>query len=173
MEKEKVTIELKDGRMCVLTLEPFNSEIETSDLLRIDYGNMMGEILTWPLIYHKISCLRAEMENIVSETKLDLDIFEANITEEHRKKLLGSGSKGTVSEVESAVKMDPRYLIKKKHYFSVQKNYNYIDALYWSSQSKDMKLNRLVDRLSPDLDKELIEGTINNVMIKFSKKVIN
>lgn len=173
MDKEQVVIELQNGKMAILVLQPFNSEMEVDDLLRIDYGNIMGEILTWPLMYNRISNLRAEQEYLVSQTKMDTDIFEAQLTEEHRKRLTGSGNKFTVGEVESAVKMDARYSIKRKSLFQAQKNFAYLDSLYWSAQSKDQKLNKIIDKMRPEeFEKELLEDTINGVMIKLSRKVI-
>ena len=173
MEKEKVIIELQNGKMATLVIQPFESEMEIDDMLKIDYGNIMGEILTWPLMYNRISNLRAEQENIVSQVKMDTDIFEAQLMEEHRKRLTGSGNKFTVGEVESAVKLDARYAVKKRHFFQVQKNFAYLDALYWSAQSKDQKLNKMIDKMRPEeFEKELLEDTINGVMIKFSRKVI-
>ena len=173
--RERIAIELKSGKTAVLTLQSFDTEMDIDDILRIDYSNIMGEILTFPLMFNRIANLKAEQENIVSETKLDLEIFEAQLTEEYRKKLTAGkdGGKVTIAEVESAVKLDKRYRTKKIHFFSVQKNYGYLDALYWGAQSKDTKLNRLSEKLRPDeFEKELLEDTINGIMIKISKKFI-
>ena len=173
MDQEKVVIELQNGKMAILVIQPLNSEMEVDDLLRIDYGNIMGEILTWPLMYNRISNLRAEQESIVSQVKMDTDIFEAQLMEEHRKRLTATGNKFTVGEVETAVKLDTRYSIKRKGLFKVQKNFAYLDALYWSAQSKDQKLNKMIDKMRPEeFEKELLEDTINGVMIKLSRKVI-
>ena len=174
-EDNQIVIELKNGKMAILVIQEFNSELEVDDVLRIDYSNIMGEILTFPLMFNRIANFKAEMENIVAEGKLDLEVFEAQLTEEYRKKLTGSNSgRVTVGEIESAVKMDSRYSIKRKHFFKQQKDLAYVEALYWGAQSKDTKLNRLVDKLRPEeFEKELLEDVLNGVAVKITKKAIN
>lgn len=171
--KEVITIELQSGRIAVLRLQSFDTEVDVDDILRIDYSNIMGEILTFPLMFNRIANLKAEQESIVSEAKMDMEIFEAQLREQYRKSFVEEGKKPTIDSVNDAVLMDAKYRVKKKNYFSVQKNYAYLDALYWSAQSKDTKLNRLSEKLRPEeFEKELLEGTVNGIMIKISKKVI-
>lgn len=172
---EKIAIELKNGRVAVLSIQEFDSEMSVDDILRIDYGNIMGEILTFPLMFNRIANLKAEMESIVSEVKMDTDIFEAQLREEKRKTLAANTDKKvTIDEVESAVKLDARYAAKKRILFKAQKEFAYMDALYWGAQSKDTKLNRLTEKIRPEeFEKELVEDTINGVMIKITKAVIN
>lgn len=173
MEQERIVIDRGGSKIITLIIQPFDTDINIDDLLRIDYNNIMGEILTFPLIFNRIANLKADMEELVAKSKLDLDIFEAQLQEEHRKKLLAASEKVTESAVANAVKMDSRYSIKKKAHFEVQKNYNYLDSLYWAAQSKDTKLNRLSEKMRPeDFEKELVEDTINGVMIKVSKKIL-
>lgn len=171
--QEDVVIELKNGKMAVLRIQEFNSELEVDDVLRIDYSNIMGEVLTFPLMFNRIANFKAEMENIVAEAKLDLEVFEAQLTEEYRKKLSAAESKVTISQIEAAVKLDVRFAVKRKEYFKRQKDLAYMDALYWGAQSKDTKLNRLVDKLRPEeFEKDILEDTINGVAIRISKQVI-
>lgn len=174
MSYEKIVIELKGGKVAVLTIQEFDTDVDVDDILRIDYGNIMGEILTFPLLYNRIANLRAEVESLVQHTKMDVDIYEAQLREEKRKSLQAASDKRiTDTEVESAVKLDARYAAKKKELFQVQKNFAYMDALYWSAQSKDTKLNRLSEKLRPDeFERELVEDTINGIMIKVSRPVI-
>lgn len=170
----QVVIELKNGKMAVLTIQEFDSELEVDDILRIDYSNIMGEILTFPLMFNRIANFKAEMENIVAEGKLDMDVFEAQLFNEHRKRLIAGGEKGTEAQVNAAVTQDGRYTAKKKHYFKLQKDLAYLEALYWGAQSKDTKLNRLVEKLRPEeFEKELLEDTINGIAIKLAKRAIN
>lgn len=173
-EQEDIVIEY-GSKMVVLKILPFDSELNIDDILRIDYYNLMGEILTFPLMFNRIANFKAEIEEIVQASKFDLEVFEAQLMEEKRKVLEAQTEKKiTISEVESAVKTDARFAIKKKEFFKRQKELAYMDALYWAAQSKDTKLNRMSEKLRPeDFEKELVEDTINGVMIKMSKKSIN
>lgn len=173
-EKDQITITLPNGRIAILSIQPFNTQLEIDDILRIDYSNIMGEILTFPLMFNRIANFKAEMENAVSEAKLDLEVFEAQLFEEHKKSLVGKEEKPTEANIKAAIQRDTRYSVKKKWYFKVQKDLAYMDSLYWSAQSKDTKLNRFSEKIRPeDFEKELLEDTINGIYIKISKALIN
>jgi len=174
-EREQIVLDRPNGKMVILTLQEFNPEMEVDEILRIDYGNIMGELLTFPVLFNRIANLQAEMASVVAEAKLDTDIFEAQLMEEYRKKLAAGSEKGKVTaiEVENALKLDARYRAKKTLYIKHQKNLAYLDSLYWSAKSKDDKLNKLSDKLRPeDMDKEVLEGVVNGILIKFTKKSI-
>lgn len=175
MDKERVVIELKSGKIVTLILQEFDSEMEVDDLLRIDYANIMGEILTFPLMYNRIANLRAEMDELQSKTRLDTRIFEHQLREKKRKSLSAEseGKRITDTQIETAMHMDAEYRKKKEYYYKIQKNFGYLDSLYWSAASKDKKLDKMSDKLRPeDFDKELIEGTINGILIKMTEPLI-
>lgn len=172
-DDSRVVIEL-ESRVVVLNVLPFDTDVDTDELLRIDYANILGEILTFPLVFNRIANLRAEMANIIAESKLDLEVYEAQLTEEYQKQLSAKTDKRiTIKDVETAVLRDIKFQAKKKDFFRKEKNYAYVDALYWSAQSKDSKLNKLSEKIKPEeFEKDLVEGVINGVMIKSSAKVI-
>lgn len=170
---EKVVIERKNGKLAVLTLQPFETDINVDDILRIDYGNIMGEILTFPLIFNRIANLKAELDNIVADSKIDVEIFEAQLRQEYRHSMIAASQKPTIDTVNDAVLMDTRYKVKKNYHSKLLKDAAYLDALYWSAQSKDSKLNRISEKIRPEeFEKDLIEETINGIMIKMARKVL-
>lgn len=171
---DRVVIELKDGKMAVLKISEFNTEMDIDDILRIDYSNMMGEILTFPLMFNRIANFKADMEHNVSVAKLDMDVFEAQLFEEHKKKMVANDEKPTEAAIKAAITRDSRYSLKKKHYFKIQKDLAYMDSLYWSAKSKDGKLDSFSHKIRPeDFERELLEDTINGIQIKITKKAIN
>lgn len=171
-EQESLVIELRD-KMVVLKALPFDTDIDIDEILKIDHHNYLGEILTFPVLLNRIANLKAEQQNIVSEAKNDVEIFEAQLTEEKRKSITAVGGKGTVSEVEAAMKTDARYRIKKNDFFAKQKNLDYLDSLYWAAQSKMNLLNKISDKIRPEeFSNELLTDVVNGVMIKASKKAI-
>jgi len=177
MEQEKFAIEMDNGKVVVISSLPFDGDIDVDSILKIDYSNILGEILTFPVLFNRIANLRAEMQSIVSMAKLDFDLFEAQLTEEHQKKLNADregARKATIKDIETAVFRDKRYILKKRDFFAKEKSLAYLEALYWSAQSKDTKLNRLSDKLRPEeFERDIIEDTINGVQIKLKKKVIS
>lgn len=170
-EQEPLIIELRD-KMVVLKVLPFDTDINVDEILRIDHSNYLGEILTFPVLLNRVANLKAEMQNLVSEAKNDTEIFEAQLSEEYRKKISATG-KATINEVDNAVKIDPRYKIKKNDYFAKVRNLDYLDSLYWACQSKMNLLNKISEKIRPDeFEKELLEDVVNGVWIKASRKVI-
>lgn len=169
---EDIVIELKH-KMVVLKIMPFDTDIDVDDILRIDHSNILGEILTWNVLFNRIANLRAEMENIVSHSKFDLEVFEAQLFNEKRKQLLNDGEKATEAAIDAAIKSDVRYTTKKKLHFDKVKNFNHLDSLYWSGQNKAGLLRSLSDKLKPEeFEGEILSSSINGVMIKASKKAI-
>lgn len=158
--------------MVVLILQPFDGDVDTESLLKIDYSNILGEILTFPVLFNKIANLKAEASNIVNVAKLHMDIFEAELYETHQNKLYASGEKKpSIKDVEASILRDQKYRVKREDYYAKVRDFDYLDSLYWSAQSKDKKLDKLSDRIRPeDFEKDLLEGTINGVQIKMAKK---
>lgn len=170
---EKIIIELST-KIVVLKIQQFNTDVDTDELLRIDYANILGEVLTFPLIFNRIGNLRAEAAEILAISKVDFDIFEAQLVAEYQKKLQAKTEKRiTNKDIDSSIYTDARWGIKKKELILKEKNYNIIDALYWGAKSKDTKLDKISEKIKPEeFEKELIEGVINGVMIKCSTKVM-
>ena len=82
-------------------------------------------------------------------------------------------AKPTVQELDNAVIKDPAIQNLRKRHIRIEKEYKYIDSLYWAVKSKDDKLNKITQHLIPkDFEEEIIEGVINGVMIKKAKALI-
>jgi len=160
------------NKMVILRLQEFDPEIDVDDILRIDYGNIMGEVLTFPLMFNRISNLRSEIASVVSTSKMELDIFEAELAEEYKRKIEAT-EKSTGDKVIAAIRRDPRWKAKVSYHIKMQKQFDMVEGLYWSAKSKDGKLDRFSEKFHPsEMEKELVEGTVNGILIKFSKKAI-
>lgn len=169
---EDIIIELKE-KMVVLKILPFDTDIDVDEILKIDYHNIVGEILTFTVLFNRIANLKAEQDNIVSVSKMDLEAFEAQLYSEHRKNISALGDKPTEDRIKAAIANDPRYKIKKTAHFETVKNASYLDSLYWSAQNKSSLLRSLSDKLRPEeFVGELLTDNINGVMIKASKKAL-
>lgn len=170
-------------RMVVLNLTQFDTDIDTDRLMFIQSHNIPGELITWPVIMNRVGNLKADMEQVVAETKMDFDIFLANWQEKKRKELtqVVKDSKGndkidkpTKDEVENAVLVSPEYKVKKQHLILIQRNLAYVESLYWAAKDKSDKLNTYSAKLKPEeFEKDIVEGTINGIMIKTSAKSIS
>lgn len=161
--KKVLTLEIKDFG---------SSEIDVEDLLQIQINSILEDIITFPVIFNRIANIKAEADDLLRDVQLDCKIFEAQLFQEYKKKLLGSGEKATEAAIDAGVTMDPRYKVKKQSVFRVQKQADILDALYWSAKSKDQKLNAISAKLKPEeFEKEILEETINSVLIRTSKNL--
>lgn len=170
MASEKTIIHLKTKTLTLEIQDFGSSEINIEDLLQIDMNNIMEDIITFPVIFNRISNIKAEIDVLLRETQFDFSVFEAQKYEEHKKKLIGAGEKATETSIDMAIKRDPAYKIKKFEVFEVQKQADIIDGLYWSAKSKDKKLEVISAKVKPEeFEGEVLEGVINSVMIKSYK----
>jgi hypothetical protein len=159
MAAEKVIIPLKGDKIAVLILNAFDGEL--------------GELLVWPVVFNRIANLRAEAEHQYVMQKFNTDALEAQMYEKHRNALRAGDGKASIKDIEMAVLRDKVFQLKKKSLNEAQLNFNYCDALYWSAQSKDKKLDKLTDKLRPEeFEKELVEGAVNGILIKIKTKAI-
>lgn len=181
MKEETIKIDL-NKKIVTLKVTRFETDIDMDDLLKIDYANILGEILTFPVLVNRIGILRVEMEDLVRQEKFNLEVENAKLSEMYRKEdIISYNSKNetvkkkpTINEIENKVSLDPSYQNSQKRLFRLQKNFAYVDSLYWSAKSKDDKLNKLSSFLRPEeFEKEIVEGIINGIMIKVHEKLIN
>ncbi len=169
---EQITIELKN-KIVVLNILPFDTDVDVTQILKIQHEHLWAEIISFNVVFNRIANLKAEQENIVSHSKFDLEIFESQLYDEYKKKLVDAGEKATEKALEMAILRDARFSIKKKLHFDKVKNLGYLDSLYWSAMNKAGLLKVLSDKLKPEeFSNEILTDTINGVMIKASKKLI-
>ena len=167
-----------------ITLEHDNmdSTINVDDLTKIDTSNIFGEVATISLTVVRIGLLRAEVEGMVAEVKLELKIFEGNFREKLRKKAAENSGffilsieksdvkiKATEKALETAHETDEDWIKLKKLFVTTEKNFNAISSLYWAVIDKSKKLSILITGTTPeDFVAGVIEGKINGILI--SKK---
>lgn len=153
----------------VVTFDEFDEDIELEDLLRIDYSNILGEMLTFPIIVAKLGNMLADAESKVNEKKLNLDILEAKLKEEYRIRLseANGGKNPTVDALNSAVLTDKRYELFNKSLISAKKIRDYMLTIYLAAKDKSEKINKVFFQMNPsDIPDGVIEGRVNSTIVK-------
>lgn len=159
-----------------LMFEDFDEELDIDSLLKIDYSNLIGEIITFPVIVNRFGILLAEAESQAAEAKLNLEVFEAKTKERLRIELAerNGGKSPTVEALNNAVVSNKAYQVMRKKLIEAQKTRDYINSIFWASKDKSQKLNKLSLTIQQgDITDKMIEGKINNVLIKQTKKLID
>jgi hypothetical protein len=181
--QEQVVLNLKTKTVVLLVKDFGDSPVDTEELLQVDMNNILADIVTFPVLFNRISVIKAEVEDLLRERQLDFDIFVAQVRDEYRKSLVhdiddGKGKGGlkkkypTVDEVDDALTRDPRYKVKRTALNAVKKEVDIVDALYWSAKSKDKKLEAISAKIKPEeFESEILEGMINSVLIKVHKNI--
>lgn len=172
MDKKIVTI---GSNTYKLLFDDFDEEVDIDSLLKIDYSNLIGELVTFPVILNRFGLLLAEAESQVAETKLNLDVFEAKTKERLRVELAeqNNGKSPTVEALNNAVTSNKAYQAMKRKLIEVTKTRDYINSVFWAVKDKSEKLNKLSLTIQPgDISDSVLEGRVNSVLIKKTKKVI-
>lgn len=170
MEAERLVIELRN-KVLTLEVQDFSdNNIDTEDLFQIHYDAIIGDIITFPVIFNRIANIKAEMDAFLRESQFDMKIYEAQLYEKHRSLILAAGSKVTEGAIDMAIKRDPNYKTKMYQVFKIQKQADMVDAMYWSAKSKGKMLEAVSMKIKPEeFETEIVAETINSVMIRSHK----
>lgn len=173
MEKKIITI---GGQTFKMIFEPFDETIDIDDLLKIDYSNLIGEMITFPVIVNRFGNMLAEAESQISEKKLNLEVYEAKLKERLRNTLSeqNGGKNPTVEALNNSVVADKGYQAMRKSFITVQKTRDYINSIFWAAKDKSGKLDKLSLSIQPgDISDSVIEGRVNNIVIKKARNIID
>ena len=163
------------GQTLAFVYEEFDEKVDLDSLLKIDYSNLMGEIITFPIIVNRFGLLLADAESAVAEARLTLEIYEAKAKERFRVKLIGEngGKNPTVDALNSAVIQDKGYQQMKRKYIDAQKVRDYLNSAFWSAKDKSAKLDKLSLTIQDgELPDEVLERRVNGIKVKKVKKTI-
>ena len=168
------------GQEITLYHDNMDSSINVDDLTKIDVGNIYGDAVTISAAVNRIGLIKAEVEALVGETKLEYKIYEGQFKAKLRKQAANNGGfytiridnddvkiKATEKALETSFETDERWIELKKAFITAEKNFNSLSSLYWACQDKSRKLNTLVNGVTPsEFVSEMIEGRINGILIQ-------
>lgn len=159
-----------------IKFQSFGDEIDLDDLTSINYSNIYGEAVSISVLLSKFGIMRAEAEKYLSDRKLDQEIYTARQRKRIRKLAAENGNKFqlddgswvkvTENSIDEIIISDLAWQQKKKAVIEAKRQYDYVDAIFWSASSKDKKLNNIIKAVTPEeLYEELVEGAINGMYI--------
>ena len=185
-EDEEVVKLRTKKKIFLLKSVPFDIEIDGDKLTQIDYSNLFGEMITFPVVVNKLGNLRADVEEILEEKKLELEFKKAELEKMYRNnmskpieravdgKIHVTIKKPINSEVDNAVFLDKGYQILSKNLINLQTKFNKIDKLYWNCKEKLKILQNLSANIRPEEhENEILQETINGVKIVIKDRLTN
>lgn len=169
--QSKLTWDLEDGRTVRLSYT-LSTEFDIDEIIKIDINNLMGEYLTAPVLFNTIANLRSEAAENLTRAKMQLKYTEDYVFLQIIKDSVGK-KKPTNLEIEASVTINELVVELKEKLIKAEKDYNMIDNLYWSMKIKCEKLEHMYHKIIPeDFKKEIMEGQINNILIKIKNSLI-
>jgi len=170
--KEEVIYHPLQNKMAAIKIPEWDWDIDIDEMTKISYYNIFGEIITIPVLENRVGRLASELREHKKNEKLRLNIKEAEIRKLFRNKSSSDGKKRpTLQEEEDALLLDP--VVKNMRYklIRIEKDLEDLEVFYDAVKSKAFKLNNLSKNLHPeDFEKELIEGKVNNVLVRLKDK---
>lgn len=169
MEKRIIQI---GGNTYKLIFDNFDEDVNIDSLLKIDYSNLIGELVTFPVILNRFGILLAEAESQVAETKLNMDVYEAKNKERLRIELAeqNNGKAPTVEALNNAVVSNKAYQAMKRKYIEVVKTRDYINSIFWAVKDKSDKISSLLKQSEITLETDVMPERINGIFIKKQNK---
>lgn len=173
MEENLIKIPIGD-KIIVLKYLDFDTDVDLDAVTKIDYSNLYGEIVTISSLLNRIGILRADVENIYNDFKLELEIFESQKRKQIVRENLAIGNKKpSEASLADELTIDKEVIAMRKRLNELQRDLNYIEAVYWAIQSKDKKLSVLMKGVTPEEFAEgIVEGVVNTFYVKkFDQKL--
>lgn len=169
----KVLIHL-DGKPVSLVFKNFEDEVDVDQLTSIDHSNLYGEAVTVPALLNQVGILKAQMEKLHAEKKLECDVYESELKQSIRKSSAAAAQKITEAGLIEQIDIDHAVQIKRKSLINAKYNLEIIDSLFWSVSAKNKKLDNIIKGVTPaELYAELQDGIINNILIKKHKSIVD
>lgn len=154
----------------ILKIGKLTEELDIEELLKIHFDNIIGELITFPLIKNKMALLKDDAYEEFRALEFDLKVFYNQKYYQFQKEFQAKQEKFTEKSLESAIYRDSEYIAKNKHLFKMEKMYNHLSSICWDMKDKSEKLNVLSQKIIPsEFENEILEGSINGVFIKVAK----
>jgi hypothetical protein len=171
-QESKIVFDLNNGQVAVLTYT-HATEFDINNVVEIDYNNLLGEFLTSPTIFNQAANIKAEAGKKVREYKFLLELTYDRLFRECKKEHGKDIPKILKEEMEGMVRSTEEYQSVKLELLEAEYQLDIMENLYWSLKEKCNKLDNIYHRISPDeFAKDIMEGQVNNVMIKIKKSVM-
>lgn len=164
--KGNVTLFKYGNKFIKVTIGDLESTIDADAITKIDMNNLIGEIITTPVLVNRWGNIQADIAYQLQVENLEFDIWSAQTKESIRAEL-NQTKKATVAEVDDALVSNPLFKEKKLKIFKLEKTFDIVKSVYWSLKDKSDKLNKLSLTLQKD---DLI--VVKNMVVNGIKIVI-
>jgi len=173
MDKETTIVHLRT-KIAAITPTAWNYDFDPDEIFKINPYNIVGELITIPVLVNRLGNLVAELNTYIKRQKAELKIAEADVARIFRKDQNAAGmKKPTVQEMDDHLTLDLVLKDKRFKLINLEGDLQKLESMHDSAQKKSFNIGILGRHLVPaEFETELIEGSINGVMIKLRDKRI-
>jgi hypothetical protein len=159
------------GNLIKLSFEKISDEVDINSLMKLDLNNLIGEIITAPVITNKWGNILAQTQKEFSKKKLDFEIWCAKTKSEIRDSSTAV-KKMTIDEVETSLLLNDEYLKKKTQLIEAESAVDIVNSIFWSLKDKSNKLDKLSLTITKDDIHNMKTSVVNGVKIVIKKRVV-
>ena len=91
----RISFDYSEDKTIIFQWTGFDDLIDLDDILQIDYSNITGDLITFPVLFNRISQVRAELERSVKFRDMELDQEKARLYKYHKSLLISNDKKAT------------------------------------------------------------------------------
>lgn len=167
---EKISWDLDDGRVVQISYT-LSTDFDIDEIIKIDVNNLMGEYLTAPVLFNTLANLRTMTMERVGQKSLQLKLARRQAFLD----IINSSSKKPANAtIDAMVESSDIFIEASTELIEAEKNNSMMDNLYWAMKEKCQKLDNLFHKINPEeFSKDIMEGQVNNILIKIKKSLIN
>lgn len=167
---DKISWDLGDGRVVQLSYT-LSTDFNIDEITNIDTNNLLGEYLTAPVLFNTIANLRTLAMQRVSEKSLQLKIVKRTVFVDI---IRTEKPKPANTVIDAMVENSDEFIKASKELIEAERDASMMDNLYWSMKEKCNKLDNMYHKILPEeFNKEIMEGQVNNILIKIKKSLLN
>jgi hypothetical protein len=167
---EKVSWDLGGGKVVQLSYT-LSTDFNIDEITKIDIDNLLGEYLTAPVLFNTVANLRSLTMQRVGEKNLQLKIVKREVFLDI---LRTSTPKPSNHVIEAQVEVSDEFIQASKELIDAERDASMMDNLYWAIKEKCNKLDNLYHKILPEeFNKDIMEGQVNNILIKIKKSLLN
>jgi len=155
-----------NGQVVSMNYDFSTDGLDIDDILRIDHGNILGELLTFPSLIGKVNMMCADAENAYLQAKLDSRITEAILLKKYKELL--KDQKPTQAYLEAEIHTSEEYVESQEALLATMHILNTMNKFSEACMQKARKLDSITGFVNKT-EAEIAEGTINKIKVRTYK----
>lgn len=161
MIKQKITVRTSKGNVRV-TMKVFEELLDSGKITKIDYNNILAELIFFPHVLNMVGILKVEAENETADQKVAFYRWKAKQEIDFKSR----NAKASIKDIENNILIHDEYPVRRKLYDGAKRRQGLMENLYWSATEKLRNLKTISDKIDGKeliIDPEDIESNLEKM----------